>query len=152
MRKRTKRKHYALVNPVTHVLEGVCPTPQHLLDKLRLNELAALDAITKGAGGVHDWRILVDMMNICETMARSGIGPEALPVVEQMQEEMLAAAKRFEATSKMGVTGTGLQVIREVFSYHDAQRAAITRGEYEQMIQRTKNLIRGKAKNVKVIV
>lgn len=149
MRKRTKRKVYALVNPIQHAIEGVSYTPEHLLNKLRLGELSALDAMTRGGATTQDWQTLVDMMNVCETMARSGIGPEAIPAVETMQQEMIAAAKRYEKTRKMGLTGTGIKAAREVFAYHDVQRNAITRGEYEKMIEKTRNVVRSKGKFVR---
>ena len=88
------------------------------------------------------------MLNIAETMGKCGIGPEVLPVCEQAQAELLAAAKRFELTRRMGLTATGLTAIRELFAFHDAQRSAITRGEYERAIQTTVNRVRSHAGEV----
>lgn len=142
MRKRTRRKVYALVNPIAHAIAGACITDEQSLDKLRLGELAAIDAMTRGAASIHDWRLLADMVNICETMADHGIGPEALPHCTAMQEDLILAAQRYEKTGRMGMTGTGLKAAKEVFAYHDAQRASITRAEYERMIEKTSNRIR----------
>ena len=89
-----------------------------------------------------------DMLNIAETMGRGGIGPEVLPVCEQAQAELIAAAKRFELTRRMGLTATGLAAVKELFAYHDAQRSAITRGEYEKAIQETVQRVRGHAGEV----
>lgn len=143
MRKHTKRKVYGLIHdPIKYVKEGIGPSPEADLNKLRARELSAIESIVKGRGGIAEWRDLTDMLNIAETMGKCGIGPEVLPVCEQAQSELIAAAKRFELTRRMGLTATGLTAIRELFAYHDAQRTAVTRGEYERAIQKTIERIR----------
>ncbi len=64
MRKRTKRKIWNLIDPIQHAIVGASITHRERLDKLRLLEYAALDAITKGLGTIQDWRTLVDVMNL----------------------------------------------------------------------------------------
>lgn len=151
MRKSTKRKHWKLIDPVRHAILGAGITEDHLLDKLRLIELAALDAMTKGLGTIQDWQELTDMMNISEVMARDGVGPEALPVCQQAQEALEQAARRYETTRKMGLTGIGINALREVFEYHDLQRRSIPRSEYEKYIIKTRQRIMSKAKEVVVL-
>jgi len=149
MKKHTKRKVYGLIyDPMKYVKDGIFATPETHLDKLRARELSAIEALAKGKGGINEWRDLTEMLNIAETMANSGIGPEALPVCEQAQAELLAAAKRFELTRRMGLTATGLAAIKELFAYHDAQRTAITRGEYEKAIQTTMKRVKTHAGEV----
>ena len=143
MRKHTKRRVYGLIyNPMQYVTEGISATPKADLDKLRTRELSAIEALAKGHGGIREWRDMSDMLNIAETMGKGGVGPEVLPVCEQVQAELLAAAKRFELTRRMGLTATGLAAIKELFAYHDAQRTAINRGEYEKAIQATVDRVR----------
>lgn len=151
MRKTTKRKHWKLIDPVRHAILGAGITQDHLLDKLRLIELAALDAMTKGLGTIQDWQELTDMMNISEVMARDGVGPEALPVCQQAQEALEQAARRYETTRRMGLTGTGINALREVFEYHDLQRRSIPRSEYEKYIIKTRQRIKSQAKEVVVL-
>ena len=149
MRKRTKRKQqWMLVNPINHALLGAAITQTHLLDKLRLRELAAIEAMSKGMGTIVEWQELADMMNICEVMATQGIGPEALPHCEQAQEALTEAARRYEKTKRMGLSGLGLKAIREVYEYHDLQRSSVPRSVYEQMIVKTRNRIKSKSKEV----
>ena len=149
MKKHTRRKVYGLIyDPMAYVTAGVSLTPDTQLDKLRARELSAIELLAKGSGGISEWRDVTDMLNIAETMGKCGIGPEVLPVCEQAQAELLAAAKRFELTRRMGLTATGLTAIRELFAYHDAQRTAITRGEYERAIQTTVNRVRSHAGEV----
>jgi hypothetical protein len=149
MRKRTKRKHqWMLIDPLRHAILGAAITESKVLDKLRLRELAAIEAMSKGMGTTVEWQELADMMNICEVMAIHGIGPEALPHCQQAQEALTEAARRFEKTKRMGLSGLGLKAIREVYEYHDLQRSSVPRSVYEQMIVKTRNRIKSKSKEV----
>ena len=151
MRKTTKRKHWKLINPIRHAILGAGITQEHLLDKLRLTELAALDAMTKGWGTVQDWQELVDMMNISEVMSMDGVGPEALPFCQRAQDALQEAALRYQNTMRMGLTGEGINALREVFEYHDLQRRSIPRSEYEKYIVKTRQRIASKAREVVVL-
>lgn len=151
MRKTTKRKHWKLLDPIRHAILGAGITQEHLLDKLRLTELAALDAMTKGWGTVQDWQELVDMMNISEVMSMDGVGPEALPFCQRAQDALQEAALRYQNTMRMGLTGEGINALREVFEYHDLQRRSIPRSEYEKYIIKTRQRIMSQAKEVVVL-
>jgi hypothetical protein len=88
------------------------------------------------------------MMNIAETMARDGIGIEVLDVCNKAQEELIKSARRFEATGKMGLTGQGIQIMRDLYEYHDLQRKSISRSEYDKAVQKTINMVRSKGRYV----
>jgi len=148
MKKYTKRQHWKLLNPLTHALLGAAITESKVLDKLRIRELAAIEAMSKGMGTTVEWQELADLMNICEVMGSNGIGAEALPHCQQAQEALTEAARRFEKTGRMGLSGLGLNAIREVYEYHDLQRSSVPRSVYEQMIVKTRNRIRSKSKEV----
>lgn len=148
MRKQTKRKFWKLIDPVRHAILGAGITEDHLLDKLRLQELASLEAMTKGMGTLQDWHELTSMMNLCEFMAISGIGPEALPYCHTAQDALEQAAHRYQLTMRMGLSGEGIKALREVYEYHDLQRRSISRSEYEKMIIKTQQRIKSKAKEV----
>ncbi len=98
--------------------------------------------MTKGSGTISDWRILVDVLNLCEMMGKNGIGPEVLPVCEKAQEGLHKAALRFQETKKMGLDGQTIQAIRELISYADLQQGSISRSEFERYIQKTKDYIK----------
>jgi hypothetical protein len=143
MRKKTKRKVWALIDPIQHGIIGAAITQRDKLDKLRMLEYSALDAITKGQGTIHDWRTLVDVLNLSETMARNGIGKdEVLPVCEKAQKALHEAAVRFQSSKRMGLSGEGMQAIRDLIQYADLQQSSISRSEFERYIQKTKNYIK----------
>ena len=153
MKKRCKRKVWSTaINPIVHAISGASVADKESLDKLRMHELGAIDAMTKGKGTVEDWRWLADVMNIAETMGNHGIGPEVLPHCQMAQEALYEAAKRYEKTGKMGLSGLGIKAIKDVWEYHDLQRTSIARSEYERMIQKTANYIKAKGKDVVEIV
>jgi hypothetical protein len=143
MRKRTKRKVWALIDPLTHALTGAAITQRDKLDKLRMLEYSALEAMTKGNGTVTDWRTLVDVLNLSETMARHNIGKdEVMPVCQKAQDALHQAAERYQNTMKMGLSGEGIQAIRDLIQYADLQQSSISRSEFERYIQKTKNYIK----------
>jgi len=82
-------------------------------------------------------------------MGTHGIGIEVLPVCEIVQKEMEAAAHRYEKTRKMGLSGTGIRYIKELYALHDLQRQSISRSEFERMIDKTINYI--KSNNHRVV-
>lgn len=151
-RKKTKRKHWNLIDPIAHAVVGAAITPRATLDKLRFLEYSALDAITKGQGTVQDWRTLVDVLNLSEVMAKGGLGPEVLPVCAQAQEALHKAAMRYQETKRMGLDGPGIQAIRDLIEYADLQQASICRSEFEMYVKKTRDYIKSNSDRVVEIV
>lgn len=153
MRKHTRRKIWSTrINAVAHAIAGAGITTRDCLDKLRLTEYTALDAMTKGMGTITDWQTLTDLLNIAETMARGGVGPEVLPVCEEVQETLWNAAERYQKTMRMGLDGKGIAAIRELIEYADLQQSSISRNEFERWVEKTRNHIRNRTKGVVEIV
>ena len=148
MRKRTKRKVWNLIDPITHALTGAAITQREKLNQLRMLEYSALDSMTKGSGTVTDWRTLVDILNLSEMMGKSGIGPEVLPICEKAQESLHKAAMRYQDTMRMGLDGQGIKAIRDLIEYADLQQSSISRSEFEKYIQKTKNYIKSNGEKV----
>ena len=143
MRKRTKRKVWALIDPTQHAIIGASITHREKLDKLRMLEYSALEAMTKGHGTVTDWRTLVDVLNLSEMMARNGIGKdEVMPICQKAQDALHKAAERYQSTMKMGLSGQGIQAVRDLIEYADLQQSSIPRADFEKYIQKTKDYIR----------
>lgn len=148
MRKKTKRKHWALLDCVSHAIVGASITHREKLDKLRMIEYSALEAITKGAGTIHDWRTLVDVLNLSETMGRAGVGPEVLPICEKAQASLHKAAGYYQTTMRVILDADGMQACRDLIEFADLQQSSIPRSEFERYIQKTKDYIRSHGKQV----
>ena len=142
MRKKTKRKHWALLDCVSHAIVGASITHRDKLNKLRMLEYSALEAITKGNGTIHDWRVLVDVLNLSEMMGKNGVGPEVLPICQKAQDSLHKAAMRYQETLSMGLDGEGIKACRDLIEYADLQQGSISRSEFEKYIQKTKDYIR----------
>jgi hypothetical protein len=89
----------------------------------------------------------------CVAHAIAGAGITTDDCLDQLKAKETAAieAMRFEATGRMLMTGTGLKAIQEVSEWHHLQRKSISRAEYERMIEKTRNKIRSRSKDVTVI-
>jgi hypothetical protein len=142
MRKRTKRKIWNLIDPIQHGIIGAAITQRDKLDKLRMLEYSALESITKGNGTIHDWRVLVDVLNLSEMMGKNGVGPEVLPICQTAQTSLHKAAMRYQETMQMGLDGEGIKACRDLIEYADLQQGSISRSEFERYIQKTKDYIR----------
>ena len=105
-------------------------------------EYSALESITKGNGTIHDWRVLVDVLNLSECMARKGVGPEVLPICEKAQASLHKAAEYYGTTMRIILDGEGIQACRDLIEYADLQQGSISRSEFERYIQKTKDYIR----------
>jgi hypothetical protein len=149
MRKQCRRKIWSTqINPIAHAIAGATITDEASLNKLRLGELSALEAMRMGKGTLEDWRLLVDMLNITQTFIRYGIGPEAREDCQKAQESLYNAAKRYEKTKRMGLDGQGITALQNVHEWHDLQRTSVARSVYEDMIKKTRNYIRSKGAEV----
>ena len=149
MRKQCHRKIWSTeTNAIAHAIAGAAITTRDILDGLRLRELAALEAVTKGHGTVNDWQILCDLLNVAEMMGKQGVGPEVLPICEEVHRALHEAALRYERTRKIGLDGKGIQAIRELMEYADLQQSSVSRSEFERYIQKTHNYLRSGGKDV----
>lgn len=101
----------------------------------------------KGNGDLISWNDLVNANNLAEELALMGVGkPEVLPVVVECQQHLIDAARRFQTTGKMGLSGPAM---REMLSFHDLQRASIARSVYEEAIRKVTAKVKSGATSVK---
>lgn len=135
MRKQTRRKVYKLIDPLAHVLEGIVVTPESELDKIRLRELGAIEAFAKGHARLQELHEMAAMLNVSEYLAGIGVGIEVAEVCKAVEAHLIEAANRYQRTQRMGLSGPGIQSLRDLYEFHDIQRKCITRGEYEKAIR-----------------
>lgn len=153
MRKRTIRKKWALINTIDHAIKGACLTSRADLDKLLLRELASLDALVHGSGGLGEWQDINAANNLCQCLAEMGVGPEAIPTTQAVEQALIETAQRFERTGRMGLTGPAITAMRDMLEYHDLQRQSVPRSQYEEAIRLvTAQIKSGHTKNVKELI
>lgn len=137
MRKRCNRKVWALVNPIQHAISGAGVTDRKNLDALLSRELASLDAFTHGKARMSEWSDMANVNNLTQTLAGMGIGREALPDCHKAEAALIEAAARYQIKKRMGLSGPGIQALRDVIEWHDLQRSSISRSQYEEAIRLT---------------
>ena len=126
MRKKTRRRNWALINPVYYAISGAATISQELLDQQRVAELKAMQAFRDGHATRGDWDQLRLMLLMAFTMAKNGVGPEALPSCRTAWTELLAAKRRSDEGAHLGLTGQGITAMREAYEYHDLQRQSVS--------------------------
>lgn len=141
-RKRCIRKVWAKVNPIEHAINGAAVTPRKVLDSLLARELASLDAFTRGKASMREWSDMVNVNNLTMTLASMDVGREALPDAHKAEAGLIEAARRFQETGRMGLTGPAIQALRDVIEWHDLQRSSIPRSRYEEAIRLTRARIK----------
>ena len=149
MRKRTRRKIWSTnIDAITHAITGAALIDRKNLNAIRIRELSSLEAIIKGHGTVYDWQNLVDMLNLSETMAMDGIGPESIDICHQAHDALYKAAMRHKEIGRVVLDGPGINAIRELIEYADLQQQSITRAEFERYIKKTLNRLKSGSKMV----
>lgn len=149
-RKHCKRKHYALMDPITLAITGAAITDAVLLDKLRIIELAALQSWTDGTATPDDWRTFADVVNLTQTLAGMGVGSEALVSAQRAEAALLRAHGRYAIGLPMTASQTDVKTFRDLYEYHDLMRTSIDRSTYERAIVSTMGKIRGAGPAIRV--
>lgn len=151
MKKRTKRKIYPLVNPISHAIEGACVTDSALLVELRQGELEAIEAMRTGTATQEHWHQLNDTASLAELMSINGIGIEVYAAAKAAEEHLRDAVLRFRETGVMQMDAAGVLVLKDLQEYHDLQRQSIARSEYWMFIKQVIDLRTGRSPIVDVI-
>lgn len=149
MKKRCRRKIWSTeINPVAHAIAGAAITTPDVLNKLRMAELDSLDTIIKGHGTTAHWQVIANLVNVAETMALDGIGPEVLPYCQTAQKALIKAAEYYSKTRRLILDHEGIKSIRELIEYADLQQKSISRAQFERYIEKTRNKIMSKSAEV----
>lgn len=136
MKKRTRRKFWnAGANPVAFALLGADPVPDKDFQTLRLRELLALNAFEAGNAGPQEWHDLNHMQKMSTSLAKVGIGPEALPLCDQVRKIMKQCGD--STANQVGLDTASIQAIRDLLKLHEAQRTQCSQADYERALHRS---------------
>lgn len=136
MRKHTKRRERALINPLTRM----APAPKAKRDRVMLSFHTALEAMAAGKHpGEEEWRSLSDAINTLETMVQMGklVDHEVMPMVDAAIAGMVAAAKRYRAGQGMRLDGPGFTALREIIAAYDQCLQGFTEAEMAEAQHQT---------------
>jgi hypothetical protein len=125
------------IDTIQYAIEGASISGRDKLDKLLMRELSAIDSFTRGNATMQEWQDLVAINNVALTLCGMGVGPEAVTDCQAAEHGLIEAAARFERTGRMGLSGPAIKALRSVIEWHEAQRSAIPRSQYEEAIRLT---------------
>lgn len=151
MKKRTKRKVWGLVNPITMAIEGAGVSGGKEVETLRWGELVALESFKTGMAQESDWQLLSVMTAIAALMGYEGKGVEALAAARLAQRSLDSIEERYRKIGKWGCSGPELQSLRSMYEYHDLQRKSVARSVYEGAIFRAKGVLQDPVRRKKVL-
>lgn len=139
MKKTTRRKVWNKnSNPVAFAVMGSQPTPESDLLSLRIRELYVIEALEKHQATLTDLTHIRCFVRITHSLAKNGVGIEALPLAEQLLTTVNKATPSTPGTpgtpGTIGFPKEQINQLRELLAYHEAQRMAISRAHYEKTI------------------
>jgi len=89
--------------------------------KLMLRNHAAFDEIRAGRGDKGHVDLLIQMVNMCEALAKLQLGRDWLPEIGQAQDAVFAMAQRGISGKNFIFTGEELKLVQQVLELHDEQ-------------------------------
>jgi hypothetical protein len=110
------------------------PTPEAELNPLRTIELMALRELGRGLATDADLRTLGTMTRISQALARAGIGPEVVPMLDAV-----GAMQYVWHGEGWGAEPATIEALVCVLDAYDEQRRLATQAEYERAIWRAKH-------------
>lgn len=118
-----KRSAYRPKRVISDPLTLLRPADPEASARVMARFYTALDAMARAQHpGEAEWRDLSDAINTVETLAlhqHKLVPAEVMPTVSAAIVAMVEAARRHHAGLRMGVSGTGLQALRDVVNIYD---------------------------------
>ncbi len=106
--------------------------PDEYIERIDLLTLSAVEAITHGHGTKAEWDSVALTLNQAWILAKQGIGPEAIPVLEEAQDAMRRAIPRFHQSGKIALDGDGIKAVRDAINLWREQIKLSTFGQVEE--------------------
>lgn len=136
-RRRAIFRRARMVTTIEIAMRNAAVMPERARNKLHLADLSSPNAITRGKGAWHDFRMLIDASNIAQCLACDfGIGgSEVKDAIAKAEMALLQCAARFERTQRFGFTSEELQAVCEVLEWAHAQREVTPRAIYTKAVR-----------------
>lgn len=115
------------------------PIPKHIRDGSLLQVLAAQQCILRGQAITHQWRAVVDAVNIMETLRRAGHIQDPGGHIYAAVEAILRAIERKNATGSdhAVLDGPGITALGEVLAAFPEVIDSLTHRQYIQTLRET---------------
>lgn len=128
-----KRKKYVPKPVFSNPLAAFHPVDKTRADTHMLKFFSALESMAKAARpDAGDWRILSDCINLVETLSlQKKLTIDIAPLLDRGVQAMVDAGNRWHEGKRMGLSGEGLQSLRDVVDVYGQCLALLTERDME---------------------
>ena len=138
MRKRSKyRPKPVIVNPMGYVIESMTPVALHdsFMVDLKLTNHMAMATLTQGNATKADINVLINALNVMESLWRLGFGVEYRSVVDTGLRALRSVGARGVESDNFILKADEMAALNEAMELHDAQLEVITVKDMERAIK-----------------
>lgn len=132
-----QRSHITAMDVLTAAPDA--PIPRHIRDNSLIQVLAAQQCILRGQAITHQWRAVVDAVNVMETLRRAGHIQDEGGYIFAAVEGILRAIERQKASGSDHalLDGPGITAVREVLAAFPTVLDSLTHRQYVQTLRET---------------
>ena len=129
-----------------YVVESMTPVALHesFMVDLKITNHMAMAALVQGNATKADINVLINALNITESLWRLGFGKEYRNVVDVGIRALRAVGKRGLDTDKFALEPDEADALNEAMELHDAQLEIITVGDMDRAVRIVHEEIRNK--------
>tara|TARA_R110000822_G_scaffold57443_2_gene144406 strand:- start:446 stop:919 length:474 start_codon:yes stop_codon:yes gene_type:complete len=138
MKKRSKyRPKPVIINPMGYVMESMTPVAQHdsFMVGLKLANHMAMAALAQGNAVKADLTVLINALNVMESLWRLGFGNEYRVVVDAGLRALRSVGARGIESNKFVPVADEMTALNEAMELHDAQLEVITVRDMERAVR-----------------
>lgn len=138
MRKRSKyRPKPVIINPMGYVVESMTPVALHesFMVDLKITNHMAMAALVQGNATKADINVLINALNITESLWRLGFGEEYRGVVDAGLRALRSVGVRGVESDEFVPVAAEMDALNEAMELHDAQLEVITVRDMERAVR-----------------
>ena len=133
MRKRTKRRVYALRDPISYAIGGVRTfrSVSASVD-VEIANHASMEALVKGEATKYDLQVLSNMVNMCIALGKQGFAEAHQQDFADAKAAIVSIVERGKKLSRVVATGPEIKALNWALEVHDAQLGVVSVSEIER--------------------
>lgn len=143
MRKRTRRKVWALRDPISHAMSGARKVSEDTnLVTYSIKTHASMEALVKGVATKQDMSHLAMANNMVAALMKQGFATPHAPDAEASANALDAIAQRARDKGRVLATGPEIVALNQMLAIHDAMFDTISVSEYNRAVDYVNGVFR----------
>jgi len=132
-RKHTKRKVYALRDPISYAISGVRTfrSVTAAVD-VEIANHASMTALTQGTATKYDLQVLSNVVNMCIALGKQGFAEVHEDDFQEAKDAIVSIVARAKKLCRVVATGPEINALNWVMQVHDAQLGVVSVSEIER--------------------